>query len=134
PERVTHRDELAEELSSTLRTGPSAHWLETLTEAGVPVTPIQTIDQVASHEQVRAIAAFQAVPHPEIDDLRLINTPIRVDGNHYPIRRPPPRLGEGGDEVLSELAARRTASAANPTAGAANPTPPSEPAEASRAR
>jgi len=108
PDRVTHRDELTGELSATLRTQTSAHWLETLADAGVPVTPIQTIDQVADHEQVHAVSAFEAVPHPEIDDLRLINTPIRIDGAHYPIRRPPPRLGEGGDDVLSELSTRAT--------------------------
>jgi crotonobetainyl-CoA:carnitine CoA-transferase CaiB-like acyl-CoA transferase len=129
PDRVTHREELAGELSSTLRSRPSDHWLDTLASAGVPVSPIQTIDQVADHEQVQAISAFQAVPHPEIDNLRLINTPIRVDGGHYPIRMPPPRLGEGGEAVLSELAARR--SGKPDTTNKSNP--PSEPAEASHA-
>jgi crotonobetainyl-CoA:carnitine CoA-transferase CaiB-like acyl-CoA transferase len=106
PARVTHRDELAAELSDTLRTRASGQWLEVLTDAGVPATPIQTIAEVVAHEQVQAIGAFQPVPHPDIEDFRLINTPIRTDGGYYPIRTPPPTLGQGGDEVLAELANR----------------------------
>lgn len=107
PERVRHRSALVEILSETLRGRSTEEWLEVLSAVGVPVTPIQTIDEVDAHPQVQAIGAIQPVAHPEIEDFRLINLPVRVDGSHYPIRMPPPRLGEGGDEVLAELAARQ---------------------------
>jgi crotonobetainyl-CoA:carnitine CoA-transferase CaiB-like acyl-CoA transferase len=45
----------------------------------------------------------QAVDDPERGPLRLVASPIRVDGRRDPVRRPPPRLGEHTAEVLAEL-------------------------------
>lgn len=103
PDRVAHREELFEELAATLRTRDSATWLAKLTEAGVPTTPIQTIDQVVEHEQVQAIGAFPRVPHPRIDDFRVVNLPIQIDGAYAAVRRVPPLLGEHSEEVLRSL-------------------------------
>ncbi|MBO0715433.1 MAG: CoA transferase, partial [Acidimicrobiales bacterium] len=99
PERVEHRTELHEELAATFREESSEHWLETLSEHGVPVTPIQPIDQVVNHEQVAAIGAIAEVPHPRLPQFRLINTPVQVDGDYYPIRRVPPSVGEHTEEI-----------------------------------
>lgn len=112
PGRVTNRAELSQELSATIREKDSAHWLSVLTEAGVPVTPIQPLTEVVAHEQVQALGAFVPVPHPSIDNFRVIATPIRVNGEYYPVRFPPPALGEGGDEITRQdhQADRKTAS------------------------
>jgi crotonobetainyl-CoA:carnitine CoA-transferase CaiB-like acyl-CoA transferase len=102
PDRVAHRDELTEELSATLRTRGRDHWLGVLERVGVPATPIQTIDQVVAHEQVRAIDGFAEVAHARIDDFRLVNLPLQVDGEYPPVRRVPPQLGEHTAEILAE--------------------------------
>ncbi|HEY1706604.1 MAG TPA: CoA transferase [Trebonia sp.] len=99
PDRVAHRAELTRELSATTETKDAGHWLSVLTDAGVPASPIQTIDQVVAHEQVQALGAFIPVPHPAIEDFRVVATPIRVDGGYYPVRLPPPALGEGTGEI-----------------------------------
>jgi crotonobetainyl-CoA:carnitine CoA-transferase CaiB-like acyl-CoA transferase len=104
PDRVAHRAELARALSATTREKDSAHWLSVLTEAGVPAAPIQTLDQVVAHEQVQALGAFLPVEHPTIGDFRLIATPIRIDGGYYPVRLPPPALGEGTGEQATGTA------------------------------
>ena len=103
PDRVAHREELFEELASTLREGDAARWVEKLTAAGVPTTPIQTIDEVVADEQVAAIGALPVVPHPRIDDYRVVNMPIQIDGEYAPVSRVPPLLGEHNDEVLGGL-------------------------------
>ncbi|HEY6492715.1 MAG TPA: CoA transferase [Trebonia sp.] len=107
PDRVAHRAELARALSATTAEKESAHWLSVLTEAGVPAAPIQTLDQVVAHEQVQALGAFLPVEHPSIEDFRLIATPIRVDGGYYPVRLPPPALGEGTGEQATGTAPGR---------------------------
>lgn len=101
PDRVAHRAELTRELSATTREKDADHWLSVLTEAGVPAAPIQTIDQVVAHEQVRALGAFIPVQHPAIEGFQVIATPIRVDGGYYPVRMPPPALGEGTSGEIS---------------------------------
>jgi crotonobetainyl-CoA:carnitine CoA-transferase CaiB-like acyl-CoA transferase len=103
PDRVAHREELFEELARTLRKSDGATWVKKLTAAGVPTTPIQTIDQVVADEQVAAIGALPVVPHPRIDDYRIVTMPIQIDGEYAPVRRVPPLLGEHNDEVLGEL-------------------------------
>ncbi|MQA03401.1 MAG: CoA transferase [Streptosporangiales bacterium] len=111
PDRVTHRDELAEELSATLREVPSREWLVRLEEVGVPSTPIQTIDEVVVHDQVQAIGGFADVPHPRIDDFRVINLPIQIDGAYPSTRLVPPELGEHTAEIFAELDAHRESQA-----------------------
>src|SRR5437588_7605803 len=51
PSRVANRAALDDELSRTLRTRSAPEWQEILDRAGVPATPIHTLDQVVEHEQ-----------------------------------------------------------------------------------
>ena len=117
PDRVAHREELFEELASTLRTADGATWVEKLTAAGVPTTPIQTIDQVVADEQVAAIGALPEVPHPRIPDFRVVTMPIQVDGEYAPVRRVPPLLGEHNDEVLGDSRATSTSTSTAASTG-----------------
>jgi formyl-CoA transferase/CoA:oxalate CoA-transferase len=103
PDRVAHREELFNELAKTLRERDSEHWLDRLEAAGVPTTPIQSLPEVAAHEQVTAIGGFAEVPHPRIDGFRVVNLPIERDGAYPPVRRVPPQLGEHTAEVIAEL-------------------------------
>ena len=106
-DRVDHRDELFAELSATLTKHDSDHWVSVLGAAGVPITPIQTLDEVAAHVQVAAIGAFQQVPHPRIPGYTSIALPVRGPDGRPEFRMAPPLLGEHTDEILAELAARR---------------------------
>jgi len=103
PERVENRELLVEELSSSLQQEDSEVWLEKLKSAGVPVTPVHTIDQVVQHDQVTAIGAFAETKHPQIKNLKLINTPFLNNGNYPVIDKAPPSLGEHTNEILQEL-------------------------------
>lgn len=103
PSRVRHRDELAAELSGTFQTRPTGEWQKTLGAAGVPNTPIQTLDQVVAHPQVRATGELAEVDHPRIEDFTIINTPILQDGAYPTVRSVPPLLGEHTEEILGEL-------------------------------
>jgi crotonobetainyl-CoA:carnitine CoA-transferase CaiB-like acyl-CoA transferase len=38
-----------------------------------------------------------------IDGVALPASPIRLDGERLPFRRPPPRLGEHTDEILAQV-------------------------------
>jgi crotonobetainyl-CoA:carnitine CoA-transferase CaiB-like acyl-CoA transferase len=103
PERVENREILFEELEKTLRTKSSEIWIYRLSEAGVPVTPVHTLDQVVHHEQVLAINGFAKLSHPTITDFKLINTPF-INNSSYPgIQKLPPLLGEHSKEILEEL-------------------------------
>jgi crotonobetainyl-CoA:carnitine CoA-transferase CaiB-like acyl-CoA transferase len=103
PSRVSNRAVLADELSEALRARTSAQWQEVLEQAGVPATPIHTLDQVVQHEQVQALDMLRQMPHPRIPDYTVVNTPIRTADGYPGTSTVPPLLGEHSEQVLDEL-------------------------------
>ena len=102
PDRVRNRDQLVRLLSERLRTRVSADWLDRLAHAGVPAAPVADVSDVVRSEQTEALGMLQAIPHPDVPDLRLAALPVSFDGERAAHRRPPPRLGEHTEEVLRE--------------------------------
>ena len=49
-----------------------------------------------------AAHAVEEIDHPTAGRLRLVATPVRIDGERPAARMPPPRLGEHGAEILAE--------------------------------
>jgi formyl-CoA transferase len=101
--RVEHREELAATLSAMFAADARDRWLETLTEAQVPCGPINSVAEVFADPQVRALGMVERVAHPTAGQVRLVRTPIEMEGSVDPIRRHPPLLGEHTEEILLEL-------------------------------
>jgi crotonobetainyl-CoA:carnitine CoA-transferase CaiB-like acyl-CoA transferase len=98
--RVENVDALARELEAVFRTRPADHWVQVLRTANVPVGPINRIDEafaLASELGLEPVDESHGVP--------LIAPPLRLDGDRPPVRRPPPRLDEHGEEIRTWLRA-----------------------------
>ena len=80
---------------------PAADWFAALDAAGIPAGPINTISQALDDPQ----AAHRALLR-DMDGMRLLGSPLRLDGARADSDLPPPRLGQHTDEVLADLAAR----------------------------
>ena len=100
--RVANTSEVAALLSHAFAQSSTAHWMETLVEAHIPVAEIREFPEVASDPQF-------AERHT-LAEIETGNGPTRVvaaghaanvDGQR--VSRRPPRLGEHTDEVLGEL-------------------------------
>ena len=102
PDRCAHRAGLADLLGERLAREPAAVWLERLEKAGVPAAPVHDLRQVVDDEQTKALDILQPVPHPSIDDLRLVALPVSVDGARATHHSAPPGLGEHTVAVLKE--------------------------------
>jgi crotonobetainyl-CoA:carnitine CoA-transferase CaiB-like acyl-CoA transferase len=102
PDRVEHREALAERIAERVATEPAAVWLERLAQAGVPVAPVQDLAQVAAHPQTDALGLLQPLPHPAVPDQRLVALPISVDDERVRHRTPAPGLGEHTVSLLRE--------------------------------
>ncbi|HEU0021048.1 MAG TPA: CaiB/BaiF CoA-transferase family protein [Dehalococcoidia bacterium] len=101
--RVTHRAECEQILSEVFRTRTVAEWVEIIGDAGVPCGPINRVSDVIADPQVMARNMVINIPHPNVPDLRVAGSPLKLTGTPPAVRRHPPLLGQHNEEVLTEL-------------------------------
>ena len=99
PDRVANRQELVATLQEEFSKGTADEWVEKVREAGVPCGPVNTLADVFSDEHVLGCGILQDVEHPAAGALKMLASPILVDGERLPIRRPPPTLGQHTDRT-----------------------------------
>jgi crotonobetainyl-CoA:carnitine CoA-transferase CaiB-like acyl-CoA transferase len=102
PQRVGHRETLVPWIAEILRSRPRAAWIPAMTEEGVPVAPVNTLDQVFADPQVRHLGLRQTVEHPSCGAVDLPGLPVKYAATGAAVRRPPPLLGQHTREVLAE--------------------------------
>jgi crotonobetainyl-CoA:carnitine CoA-transferase CaiB-like acyl-CoA transferase len=103
PSRVRHRPALVEAISALTRRYKSADLVERLRAAGVPSTPVLTLDAVMEEPQTKASGILLGAPHPRLPDYRSVGLPVLWDGARPEVRRVPPALGEHTADVLTWL-------------------------------
>ncbi|MBV9580429.1 MAG: CoA transferase [Chloroflexi bacterium] len=104
-DRIAHRAELLEILQAEFSKWSSIELCRRLWDAGVPVGPVNSLDEVYADPQVLAREMLQTIPHPGMSsgEVRLPGFPVKLSATPPSARRHPPRLGEHSDEVLAEL-------------------------------
>jgi len=98
-ERVVNRGQLVPILTDIFRTAPMAVWADLLDAAGIPNSPIQTLDQVISDAQTVSLGIIQqwAAGSPA---LSLVGLPLSFDGIRPAFAKTAPRLGEDNAETV----------------------------------
>ncbi|WP_267380909.1 MULTISPECIES: CaiB/BaiF CoA-transferase family protein [unclassified Sphingomonas] len=99
PARVTNRATLLPLVTARTVLATSAGLLAALEAAGVPVGPVNRIDQVFADPQVRARAMALSLPEKAGGTLPGLAPPIVIDGERMGSGRPSPRLGEHAGAV-----------------------------------
>ena len=101
-QRCANRDEMDALLVPVLATEGSAEWARRMDAAGVPCSPVNTLDTVLGLPQVAHREMVVDVPRDDLPGLKLPGIAIKLGDTPGTIRRPPPKLGEHTDEVLAE--------------------------------
>ncbi|CAN5654482.1 CaiB/BaiF CoA-transferase family protein [soil metagenome] len=94
PDRVANREELVAVLQKRFSERPADGWVEKIRDAGVPCGPVNALSDVFEDEHVLGSGMFQEVEHPAAGLLKMLASPVLVDGERLPVRRPPPTLGQ----------------------------------------
>ncbi|MFR9672956.1 CaiB/BaiF CoA transferase family protein [Streptomyces sp. TR06-5] len=101
--QFAHRPEIQHILAERLAVNSTAYWLKRLEEQDILCAPVRSLEQALEDEQTAVNDMIVEMDHPVAGRIRALNTPLHLSGAPGQVRRVPPRLGEHGDEVLTEL-------------------------------
>lgn len=99
-DRVRNRAVLLPILQERLMTQTASHWSEIFFKVGVPVAPIQSLDQLMQHPQV---IANDMIVHAADDDgtsIPYVGMPFKIKGVEGTAAKAAPRQNRDGDSVL----------------------------------
>jgi len=96
--RVKNRKVLEPLLAEIFLTDNAASWSERFLAAGVPASPVRTLEDVYRDPQSAARNMF-----PQVGPIPITGLPIKMESAPARPRSPAPRLGEHTREVLADL-------------------------------
>ena len=102
-QRMKNRAEIVAALAEIFRQRPRAAWEEVLRPAGIPCTPVNSIDEVAREAQVHAREMIAEVMDPVAGAVRMAGLPVKLSETPGAVTKAPPRLGAHTVEILGEL-------------------------------
>lgn len=100
--RGENYSEMKKILDDVIKTKTVEEWIEILENAGIPCSPINTIDKVVRHPQVLARDMIVKVSHAVAGEIKMPGCPVKF-ASESPKIGPAPILGEHTEEVLKEF-------------------------------
>jgi crotonobetainyl-CoA:carnitine CoA-transferase CaiB-like acyl-CoA transferase len=104
PDRLAHYPELIAILGRVLIEHEADYWLERLRAAEIPCGPINALDETLNDPQIKYRGMIVELEHP-VGVLKMLGSPLHLEGTPVTYRRRPPLLGEHTAEILAEIAA-----------------------------
>lgn len=100
--RMKNKLELRRRMEEVLAAHGSAHWISTISAAGVPCGEVLGVDEVYSHPIAEELRLAETVEHTALGPMRVLGRPADT-GNADWLHSAPPMLGEHNAEVLAAL-------------------------------
>ncbi|MEO1328951.1 MAG: CoA transferase [Pseudomonadota bacterium] len=119
PDRMAHREALAEALNQVFRTRTSEAWLSLLADGGMPAGPVYDVAEMHADPHARAREMVPTTEHPAAGRTPSIGLPIKFSDTPGAVLRPAPLLGQHTREILAEAGYSEPEIAAMLEAGAA---------------
>ena len=102
-QRVKNRGALNARLEARFKERDTVVWERLITEAGVPCSRINTIEDVLKDPQTAARDMIMELDHASLGRIKVPGIPIRLSDTPCSGRSGPPLLGQHQAEVLGEL-------------------------------
>ncbi|HWQ37935.1 MAG TPA: CoA transferase [Burkholderiales bacterium] len=100
--RARNISEIYAYLAQLLRTRTTAEWIELLEPADIPVSRMNSIEDVVADSHLVASGFFTVEDHPSEGRVKGMRTPTEWSVSSPGAQRPAPRLGEHSVEVLRD--------------------------------
>src|SRR3954464_10732968 len=101
--RSRHCAECYAFVASHIKTRTCAEWPTVLTEADIPVMPLNSLEDLLADPHLNQTGFFSLVEHPSEGTVRSMAAATRWSETPPDASRPAPRLGEHSAELLSEV-------------------------------
>ncbi len=102
-QRVKNRAALNSKLEARFSEKGKAEWEKIISAAGVPCSPINTIEDALLDPQTAARDMIMELDHPTLGGIKVPGIPIKMSETPGSGRRAPPLLGQHQEEVLREI-------------------------------
>ncbi len=106
--RVQNRQALLERVEPIFARRTAAEWMEAFDGVGVTAGPIQDVPAALAHPQLAARGMIARLQHPETGDVKVLGTPLRLEGVDPSKWTAPPAIGQHTREVLSGVLGMKT--------------------------
>jgi crotonobetainyl-CoA:carnitine CoA-transferase CaiB-like acyl-CoA transferase len=103
PLRVKNRDVLEPILEALFRSKPAAHWVQLLSQHGIPCTVVRNLKEVIDDPQTTARNMTPVVEHAVAGPIRVLGVPVQLSETPGQVARAAPLLGADTGAVMQEL-------------------------------
>lgn len=100
-QRVINRESLIEHLSKILLSQPTVWWVNQLETLGIPCGPINTLQEVFNHSQIKHRNLVRKIPDNCRKQIYTIASPINLSETPLQYRSASPDLSEHCEKILS---------------------------------
>ena len=100
-DRLSNRDALTVELESIFRVHPTAYWVDML-KGKMPVAAVNSLEEAMDNPFLIENGMMSTVDHPDRDGIKVMTSPIKVDGERLPTSAGP-LLGADSEAILGEI-------------------------------
>lgn len=94
--RVTNRAALVPLLEEIFKTNDAQHWVDRCHDANIPASLVRGVLEALRSEEAQPLIA-------RLDGFETVGHPVRMNGERFPVRSHPPRLGEHTEALQREL-------------------------------
>ncbi len=103
PEWEAHYNALSARAEAIVRSKTAAEWTALCSDAGIPVSDVKFPVEMFDDSQAHANGMLHDMEHPTAGTVRVVATPISLDGGGFQASPPTPALGSETDAILTQL-------------------------------
>ncbi len=98
--RTENRSSLIPLLEKELMKKPSSEWIRRMEAAGLPCSPVNSVDKVVEDENIRHRRMIVSVDQPGVGEVRMAGSPLMMSRTPGSVRSAAPLLGQNSEEIL----------------------------------
>ena len=101
--RIENGKEISEKLKAAFLLKTRDEWIEEMSKARVPCTPVLTMEEVFADQHILHRGLVEEISDPKLGKIKQVPFPAKLSETPAEIKSPPPGMGEHTEEVLLDF-------------------------------